>query len=355
MRRTLLALIAASLLFVQASVKADDLAYTRFGDFLEALRVQAGIPGMVAAVVGRSAVQWERVFGTADLDKNIPTRIDTPFHLDGLTEVFSASLLLRCVEEGRVSLDDLIGQFAPDSVDASLTVRQVLTHTSGPADNPLYQFRPDRLEPLSLAIEACREEPYRKAVGRMFDVSGMFDSVPGADVTAMPRLVPPAEWPGDSALERYTAALTRLAVPYAVDLQTKRVSPSQYTTTTLTTATGAISTVQDLEKFDLSLKNGILLKPETIAMAQRAPTGATGQKLPHAIGWFAQNYLGENVYWQFGMTDNGGSALMVIWPTRSLTFIVLANSNGLAKPFNLAAGDLRATPFGKLFLNLFIR
>ncbi len=353
MRRTLLATtIATALLVVHVPVKANDLVYARFGDFLEALRVQAGIPGMVAAVVGKSDVQWERVFGTADLDKNIPTRIDTPFHLDGLTEAFSASLVLQCAEQGRLSLDDRIGRFNADSPDAALTLRQVLTHTTGPADDLTYQYRPDRLEPLSIAIRSCTTDSYRETLGNLFDQSGMFDSVPGPDV---PNLVPPAEGVLSSESERYKGILNRLAIPYAVDVTSRKAAVGENSSTTLTPTAGIVSTVQDLEKFDLALKNGILMKPDTLATAQRAPLAANGQRLPHGIGWFAQNYLGENVYWQFSTSDQGGSALMVIWPTRSLTFIALANSNGLTKPFNLGAGDLQASPVGKLFLSLFIR
>ncbi len=351
MRRSLFVLVVAALLLVRAPLGADDLVYTRFGDYLESLRVQAGIPGMVAAVIGRSDVQWERVFGAADVERNIPTRIDTPMHLDGLTEMFTASLVLRCVEERKLSLDDRIGRFKASSPDAGLTLRQVLTHTSGSPDNPVYQYRPDRLENLPIAVRTCTEDSYRETLANLFDQFAMVDSVPGPDVV---RLVPPAEGVLTSEFERYTRVLSRLAVPYAVD-PARRTSIGQYAATTLTPTAGIISTVQDLEKFDLALKNGILIQPDTLAEAWRAPVAANGQRLPHGMGWFVQSYLGENVYWQFGSGDNGSSSLMVTWPTRSLTLIVVANSNGLSKSFNLGAGDLTASPFGRLFLSLFIR
>jgi CubicO group peptidase (beta-lactamase class C family) len=353
MRRTLLALTAALIFLVQSPTRAEDLAYIRFGDFLEALRIQAGIPGMVAAVVGRSSVQWERVFGDADVDKNIDTRIDTPFHLDGITETLTASLVMRCVEEGRISLTDLIGRWAPDSVDAPLTVHHVLTHTSGPVENLVYQHRPDRFEALSVAVAECTATPFRTALTKLFDTTGMVDSLAGVDI--MSALLPATDPLQLAQTARYAGVLERLAVPYSVDLQAKKISVGQYTSSTLTAVSGAISTVQDLEKFDLSLKNGVQLLPETIALMQAAPLGPTGLKLPHGIGWFSQNYLGENIYWQFGVSETGGSGLIIIWPTRSLTFIVLANSNALVKPYNLEKGDVRTTPFAKLFLSLFIR
>ena len=67
-----------------------------------------------------------------------------------------------------------------------------------------------------------------------------------------------------------------------------------------------------------------------------------------------QGYNGQNVVWQFGGGDNS-SSLAVTLPGPGLTLIMLANSNGLSKPFPLAAGDLTASPFARVFLGLFVR
>jgi hypothetical protein len=53
--------------------------------------------------------------------------------------------------------------------------------------------------------------------------------------------------------------------------------------------------------------------------------------------------------------DNASSSLLVTVPGRDLTLVLLANSDGLVKGFPLAAGDLAVSPFGKLFLGLFVR
>jgi hypothetical protein len=41
-------------------------------------------------------------------------------------------------------------------------------------------------------------------------------------------------------------------------------------------------------------------------------------------------------------------------PGRGLTLILLANSDGLVKPFALRNGDLTISPFGRLFLRFVI-
>ena len=175
MRRALLTLTVALLLLVRVPVHADDLLLDRFRDYIESLRAQAGIPGLAAAVVGSNDIVWEHAFGQQDLGRSIPTRTSTPFHLDGLTQVFTASLVLRCVEEGRLSLDDSAGQFSPDSPDANATLRQLLSHTSGSTASLVFAYRPERLEPLRFALSACTGDSSRQVLSDLLDRLAMID------------------------------------------------------------------------------------------------------------------------------------------------------------------------------------
>jgi CubicO group peptidase (beta-lactamase class C family) len=356
MRRPLLILATALVLVVAPPVRAqdllaEDLLFDRFAAYVESLRVQAGIPGLAAAIVGNNDILWERAFGRQDLERSMATRTDTPFHLDGVTQVFTASLVLRCVEEGRLSLDDYIGKFRPSSADASATIRQVLSHTSGSPDHLVFAYRPERLAPLTVAVRSCGDS-FRETLGNTLERLAMVDSVPGPDIV---HLVPPAEGiPSPEAVQRYAAALERLATPYSVDSK-GHATLSRYEASTLTPAGGLISTVQDFAQFFLALRKGVLLRPETLALAWQAPIGADGQRLPHGLGWFVQSYNGEAIVWQFGVEENASSSLVVTVPTRGLTLILLANSSGLVKPFPLTAGDVTVSPFARIFFGLFVR
>src|ERR1700676_1999381 len=105
MRHTLLALMVAVSLLLGASPHADDFLFGRFGDYLDSLRAQAGIPGLAAAIVGTNGILWERAFGRQDLERLVATRTDTPFETDSLTQMFAATLVLRCVVDGSLRLD----------------------------------------------------------------------------------------------------------------------------------------------------------------------------------------------------------------------------------------------------------
>ena len=348
MRRPLfLSAVAAALLAV-APARAADLIYDRFGDYLDALRAQAGIPGLAAVAVGNTDIVWERAFGKQDLERSIATRTDTPFYLDGLTQMFTASLVLRCVEQGSVGLDDRVGAYWPNTIEPNATIRQVLTHTYG---DGTFKYAPDRLNVLAYVIARCDQSTFRSRLAAEFDVLAMIDSVPGPDVV---QLKPLDDGFASTALDRYARIMSRLAVPYAVDSR-GRATPTQYTAPTLLGSRGAISTARDLAQFVLGIRNGLIVRPETLATAWRAPIGPDGQRLPHGQGWFVQSYNGETIVWQFGVTENASSSLVVTVPGRGLSLILLANSDGLARGFPLAAGDLTTSPFGRVFLATFVR
>jgi CubicO group peptidase (beta-lactamase class C family) len=351
MRRPPLLLTLALSLSMCVLVRADDFVLSRFGDYLDALRVQAGIPGLAAAIVGPKDVMWERAFGLQDVERNIVTRLDTPFELDDTTQTIVASLAMACAADGLFSLDDPVGKFAPASPEPNATIGQLLTHTSAGPNGLTFSYRPDRLAPVAAAVAACTDSNFRRGVANFVERSAMMDTVPGLDVA---RFTAPAEQFTASDLQRYAGIVARLATPYSVS-SANRPSATSYVAQTLTPASGAISTVQDLEKFDLALKNGTAVRADTLAREWTPPTDGLGRPLPHAYGYFVQTYNGEKIVWQFGVSDNASSSLILTVPVRGLTLILLANSQGLARPLPLAAGDVTVSPFARLFLSIFQR
>ena len=377
-------LLSATLaLAVPASAQTQGLVFLTFERYLESFRDQAGIPGLSAAIVGSQGVVWEGAFGQQDLQEAAATTGDTSFHLDGLTQVATAAIVLRCVENGRLSLDDAIGQFVPELLYADATVREILTHTTPGPEGLEFTYRPDRLDSLSSVVDVCNDLPFREAFAMLLHDLGMTESVPGPDVVADAIDPDPetTDTPDDETpagpdggftggpgtgfadepnagfvmpVEQYQAVLERLAVPYRVDEELGFVE-SEYAATTLAPASGLVSTARDFARFDSALKGNLLLLPATRALAWSVPSGPDGTNLPHGLGWFVQTYGGEPVVWQFGYGANASSSLVITLPARDITLVLLANSDALAWPFTVNVGDLTASPFARLFLEMFGR
>src|SRR5213596_1964258 len=136
---------------------ADNLVLSRFSDYLESLRIQAGIPGLAASLVGTTDTVWERGFGYQDVERSIATRTDAPFAVDGLMQTILAALVLRCDETPWLSMDDPVGKYAPDSPDPTATLRMLMTHTSPGAKGLEFSYRLDRLAPMAPTIAACTD------------------------------------------------------------------------------------------------------------------------------------------------------------------------------------------------------
>jgi CubicO group peptidase (beta-lactamase class C family) len=217
-----------------------------------------------------------------------------------------------------------------------------------------YAYRPDRLAPLWPILRTCTVDSYRESFSNLLAQFAMVDSVPGANIV---NVVPGDEGvPEPAAVERYRGLLQRQATPYTVD-ERGRATQSAYpeSSRALTPSSGLVTTVLDLAKFDLALRQGLLITPETLSQAWSSPASVNGLALPHGVGWFVQNYRGEKVVWQFGLAENAASSLMITLPARGLTLIMMANSDGLVRLYSPTNGDVSLSPFARLFLNLFIR
>ena len=352
-RRCFAALLAAMTCICVPARAQQSIVYEVFGAYLDSLRDQAGIPGLAAALVDTNGIVWERAYGRQDLTNFVATRTDTPFHADGLTQIFTSAMALRCAEERLLSLDDRIGDFRVETVEPDVTIRHLLTHTFGAPGSLAFVYRPERLDPLWRVLRTCTVDSYRESLGNLFKRLAMMDSVPGPNILTI--AAPDEGVPLPEDVGRYAAVLQRRATPYAVD-ERRRTSPSTFpeSATVLTASSGVITTVLDLAKFDLALKQGILLERRTLDDAWSAP-GSNGVPLPHGAGWFVQTYNGDKVVWQFGMTPDASSSLMITLPNRGLTLILMANSDGLVKLYSPANGDITLSPFARLFLNVFVR
>jgi len=209
-------------------------------------------------------------------------------------------------------------------------------------------------------MEACAPQPYRKSVAhRLLDATAMIDSVPGTDL-ADPNLTLPDGLFDQSDLDRYRQILGRMAVPYRVDSKKRATRNTDLQPTSISAANGLVTTAMDLAKFDAALTpaddddHSALLLPDTLNAAFTPASGRDGVAMPTGLGWFVQFHNGEKLVWQFGSVPNAYSALVLKLPNRGVTFILLANSDGLSAPFQLTQGDVTKSVFASVFLRLFL-
>jgi CubicO group peptidase (beta-lactamase class C family) len=80
-------------------------------------------------------VTFEKAYGLADRERQIPNTPLTRFHIASMSMQFTAAAVLRLVDRGAIKLDDHVGDFDPGLSGANeITVRHLLTERSGLPD-----------------------------------------------------------------------------------------------------------------------------------------------------------------------------------------------------------------------------
>jgi D-alanyl-D-alanine carboxypeptidase len=83
--------------------------------------------------------KWKGAAGMANPDAGVPMGVDDPFIISSVTKMYTAVAVMQLVEQGKIDLDAPIDRYLAEELVASLqtenvTVRQLLSHTSGLGD-----------------------------------------------------------------------------------------------------------------------------------------------------------------------------------------------------------------------------
>jgi D-alanyl-D-alanine carboxypeptidase len=130
-------LIVVSVL-AAAAMPANAAATTRHQKVIQNLKaVLKGIdafkvPGYVVGVTGGDVGRFERAHGFADVLHRRKMTLNTRFRIGSVSKTFTATVILRLVESGRLHLDDRLSTWEPKLPNAKrITIRRLLDMTSG--------------------------------------------------------------------------------------------------------------------------------------------------------------------------------------------------------------------------------
>lgn len=95
-----------------------------------------------AVVVGRDdEIVYERGFGLANVDEGVPFTPDTPSNGASMGKTLTNVAILMLQEDGLIDLDDLVTKYLPEFPYPEVTVRHLITHSSGlHPDGPYFLF-----------------------------------------------------------------------------------------------------------------------------------------------------------------------------------------------------------------------
>src|SRR5580700_11250582 len=101
----------------------------------QAAMQEQGMPGMAVALAKNGTMLYLHGYGVSDLTTRQATQPSTIFEIGSVTKQFTAALIMKLQEQGQLHVDDLIAVHLPEyNFPSAITLRMMLTHTSGLAD-----------------------------------------------------------------------------------------------------------------------------------------------------------------------------------------------------------------------------
>ncbi|HVV53889.1 MAG TPA: serine hydrolase [Mucilaginibacter sp.] len=109
---------------------------TKSIDSLVAPQFAGNQPGVSILVAKKGQIVYEKAFGSANIELNVPARPDMTFDLGSITKQFTAVAILQLAEKGKISLQDSIQKYIKNfpSKGYKISIENLLTHTSGIPD-----------------------------------------------------------------------------------------------------------------------------------------------------------------------------------------------------------------------------
>jgi CubicO group peptidase (beta-lactamase class C family) len=318
------------------------------------------IPGLSVGVVQNGKLVLAHGYGLANIESDERATKETVYEIASITKTFTATAIMMLVEEGKIELDQPISRYlshppAWNNAWSNITVRQLLTHTSGiPNFKDLEGFadwmgkddllkgvasRKLEFDPgaqssysntgyllLGLIIESVSRKPFGTFLQeRIFEPLGM----------AATRVNDPNESTRNRACG-YQAIHNEINDTYHSDKL-----PAWHPRGTF--ASGClVSTVEDLLKWDAALYTEKLLTKSSLEqmwIPAVLKSEGTGQ---YGFGWEVGKHRGHGYIGHGGRTQGFGGYMMRFVCDR-LTVILLTNSNWKYENqlFSLVAGIAR--------------
>src|SRR5216684_427341 len=113
MFRTNCSTIVTVVLSVQLGLASDRELPKRIDSYLQAY-VQSGNFSGTVLVAKHEKVVFEKAYGLADREHNVQNEKTTKFHIASLSMQFTATAVLRLVDNGALTLDETVGAYVVD-------------------------------------------------------------------------------------------------------------------------------------------------------------------------------------------------------------------------------------------------
>ena len=316
---------ALILIFINLSVSSSSQNISaELDSFFNSLKTYKQINGGVL-IAEQGNVLYKKYFGFADLKNEIINSDSTEFSLASVSKVFTSTAILQLKDKGKIKLDDSFVKYFPEFPYPDITIRNLLSHTSGLPDYELYEQQidenPNKVFTIKDVLPSLKiwKKPLVPAPGTKWKYSNtnfcllalLVEKLSGLSFQKyvqsnifIPARMNNTFFQKDMSTVQSRNTTTNYEHPFLYSYEYKNVDSIRQYRWRLYNARGFVgqgnieTTTDDLLKFDKALYSGKLLKASTLQEAF-TPTKLTNAentnadigigKASYGLGWFIFN------------------------------------------------------------------
>jgi CubicO group peptidase (beta-lactamase class C family) len=296
-------------------------------------------PGCAVAAMRDGKILYQRGYGMADLDHNVPITAETVFHVASMSKQFTAAAIVMLAQERKLSLDDEVRKYVPELPDfgAPVTLRQLVYHTSGLRD----QWELLGLAGWRYSLDLITDDDVLSIMSRQKDLNfppGSKHMYSNTGYTLLAQVVKRVS--GQSFREFTTSRIFQplgmrnthfrddhaeivknMAYGYVPAKDTFRISITNFDTVG---ATSLLTTIEDLALWDENFYNPRVGGPEMIRQMLERGKLSDGEQLDYAFGLVIGKHRGLATVDHAG-GDAGYRSDMIRFPDQHFTAVCLCN------------------------------
>jgi CubicO group peptidase (beta-lactamase class C family) len=334
--------------FFSVSAFADNV-----DEYVRAAMRERHIPGAAIAIIRNGKIIKTAGYGLASVEFNVSATPETVFEIGSVSKQITAAAIMLLVEDGKISLDEKISHYLPNTPEAwkNVTTRHLLTHTSGiKSYSSLDGFELNRRLKRDDFIKLLSVQPLDFETGASYVYSNSGYSLLGYIVETVSgksywdflrqRIFTPLGMTKTGDRDPKYIIKNR-ATGY--EWQNDQLVGRDYDLTDVFSAGAIVSTVGDLAKWDAALRSDTLLK-KTSKMQMWTPAVLTdGKPYPYGFGFRISDVRGHKLIAHSGQTAGFGASISR-YVDDDLTVIALTNLG------EIGMGTLLATGIAKIYL-----
>jgi len=311
------------------------------------------IPGLAVGVVYNNEIIYAKGFGVKNIDTKEPVNENSLFHMASVSKLFVGTAIMQLVEQGKVALDSSIVEYLPyfkmnDSRYKDITVRQILSHTSGMPDEEDYQWDKPKYgeDALEIYVRSIKDRELLWEPGKGFAYSNIGFEILG-DIIAKVTKSPFEKYIKDNILDvlnmkesnflKPVVSQELLASPHILDIQNgygARLSEIFPYNRAHGPSSTLCSNVVEMCSFAIAninkgkLGNAKILDADTYSELWKEHTATDWGGFRENVGltWFLGDYKGNRVMSHSGM-DTGFRSNFIILPEKEIAIIIMTNSD----------------------------